>query len=183
MKALAALERLHRWRGSDVSSACGCWAVSRTVIVEGELRSHGSRPVPAAALPGCGGSHRAAFARSGPEKNNEAVLCATLQLKVKLFIDRCACACARPCRTTARALSMLASRCYQVEATRSKHLAARPTDTLAAPCSRRAARPVSACLNETDGGPLRRGRTNGGPCPRPRCGPCPQRRRHAWAVV
>ena len=83
----------------------------------------------------------------------------------------------------ARALSMLASPCHQGEATRSKHLAARLTGTLAAPCSRRAARPVSACLNEMDGGPLRRGRANDGACPRPRCGPCPQRRRHAWVVV
>ena len=63
----------------------------------------------------------------------------------------------------------LSLRCHQANATtRAKRLVARPTGSLAAPCSRRAARPVSAPP----------GRADGGPCPRPRCGPCSQ-----WCVV
>ena len=63
--------------------------MSRNDLAQGKLRSCGGGPASTAALLGGGGSLRAAFARSWPEKNNDAVTCARVVIRkmARLAID------------------------------------------------------------------------------------------------
>ena len=63
--------------------------MSRNDLAQGKLRSCGGGPASTAALLGGGGSRRAAFARSWPEKNNDAVTCARVVIRkmARLAID------------------------------------------------------------------------------------------------